>query len=129
MQQLMAGLKRYEKSHPELANKIQPIFISVDPERDNPAVLKQFVSAFHPNLIGLTGNSSEITAVAKSYAVFFDRVPGTNAEDYLMSHTQLPYLMGPKGEPLAPLPVDTPTTEINEGEPDAVAADLEKWVR
>jgi protein SCO1 len=129
MQQLMAGLKRFEKSHPKLAEKIQPIFISVDPQRDNPAVLKEFASAFHPRLIGLTGSAEEIAAVAKRFAVYFERVPGTNGDDYLMSHTQLPYLMGPKGEPLAILPVDTPATKGNEGMPDAVAADLAKWVR
>jgi protein SCO1 len=52
MQNLMLGLKAFEKAKPDLAAKIQPIFITVDPKRDTPEVLKQFVSAFHPRAIG-----------------------------------------------------------------------------
>ena len=129
MQHLMAGLKQFEKAHPELANKIQPLFITVDPERDTPAILKQFVSAFHPNLIGLTGDNAAIAEAAKSFAIYFQRVEGSSAENYLMSHSQTPYLMGTDGKPLALLPADTPNTEKNEGEPALVAAELAKWVR
>ncbi len=129
MQHLMAGLKTFEKSHPKLAGKVQPIFITVDPKRDTPAVLKDFVAAFHPKLIGLTGTDADIAATAKAYATTYEMVPGTNATDYLMNHMQLPYLMGPKGEPLVILPADRPQSEANEGEPQAVAAELAKWVR
>jgi protein SCO1 len=77
VQNLMAGLKAFEKREPELAKKIQPIFITVDPARDTAAVLKQFTSAFHPRLIGLTGTESEIAAAAKSFAVYYARVDGS----------------------------------------------------
>jgi protein SCO1 len=129
MQQLMSGLKRFEKAHPELADNVLPIFISVDPKRDTPAVLKEFVSAFHPNLIGLTGSEAEIALAAKAYATTYAVIPGRDGSDYRVEHMQLPYLMGPKGEPLALLPADRPDTEANEGAPDAVAAELAKWVR
>jgi protein SCO1/2 len=129
MQNLMAGLKAYEKSHPELGNKIQPIFITVDPTRDTKAVLKQFVSAFHARAIGLTGTEAEIAATAKQFAIYSSRVEGSSPENYLMSHSQTPYLMGPNGEPLAIMPADVPNTDANEGAPDLVEAELAKWVR
>lgn len=129
MQQLMAGLTQFEKAHPDLANKVQPLFITVDPKRDTPAKVKQFVEAFHPRLIGLTGTEAAIAAAAKAFAVYFQRVEGSAPDAYLMSHSQTPYLMGPDGKPLAILPADTPNTEPNEGKPDLVAAELAKWVR
>jgi protein SCO1/2 len=129
MQNLMAGLKSFEKKYPELATKIQPIFITVDPARDTSLVLKQFVSAFHPRAIGLTGTDSEIAEAAKKFAIYSSRVDGSSPENYLMSHSQTPYLMGPKGEPLAIMPADVPNTDANEGAPDLVEAELAKWVR
>ena len=129
MQNLMAGLKSFEKKYPDLATKVQPIFITVDPARDTPAVLKQFVSAFHPRAIGLTGTDTEIDEAAKKFAIYSSRVDGSAPENYLMSHSQTPYLMGPKGEPLAIMPADIPNTDANEGAPDLVEAELAKWVR
>ena len=129
MQQLMAGLIQFEKAHPDLVGKVQPYFITVDPARDTSAVLKQFVTAFHPRLVGLTGTDAEIAAAAKSFAVFFQKVEGSSPDAYLMSHSQTPYLMGPDGKPLALMPVDTPNTDANEGEPVIVAQELAKWVR
>ena len=129
MQQLMAGLSQFEKAHPDLADKVQPLFITVDPARDTPATLKQFVSAFHPRLVGLTGTEAEIAAAAKSFAVYYQREKGSAPDAYLMSHNQTPYLMGPDGKPLALMPVDTPNTDANEGEPKLVADELAKWVR
>jgi protein SCO1 len=129
MQHLMAGLKAYETANPKLAEKVQPIFITVDPKRDTPAVLKQFVSAFHPRLIGLTGDEKAIADAAKSFAIYAQRVEGSSAENYLMSHSQTPYLMGPDGKPLALLPADRPDSEANEGDPKLVAQELAKWVR
>lgn len=129
MQQLMAGLIQFEKANPDLATKVQPYFITVDPARDTPAVLKQFVSAFHPRLVGLTGTEAEIAATAKSFAIFFQKVDGSTPDAYLMSHSQTPYLMGPDGKPLALMPVDEPKTDANEGDPKLVAAELAKWVR
>ena len=129
MQNLMAGLKAYEKSHPELGAKIQPIFITVDPLRDTPEVLQQFVSAFHPRAIGLTGTEVEIADAAKKFAIYSSRVEGSSPESYLMSHSQTPYLMSPDGKPLALMPADVPNTDANEGAPNLVEAELAKWVR
>lgn len=129
MQHLMTGLAQFEKAHPDLAGKVQPLFITIDPQRDTPAVLKQFVTAFHPRLIGLTGSDDQIAAVAKSFAIFYEKQKGSAPDSYLMGHTQLPLLMAPDGKPIAPLPADMPKTEANEGEAKLVAAELGKWVR
>ncbi|MEO9599154.1 SCO family protein [Parasphingorhabdus sp.] len=118
---LMLGLKQAEKDNPALADKIQPIFISVDPERDTPAVLKQYVSAFHPRLIGLTGSADEIAQVAKKYLILYDVRDDESASEYLVDHSRQAYLFGPQGEPLALLPYD--------GTPQDVAAEIVRWMK
>ena len=125
----MAGLSQFEKANPKLAGKVQPLFITVDPQRDTPSVLKQFVTAFHPRLIGLTGSEDQIAATAKSFAIFYEKMEGSSPDAYLMSHSQTPFLMGPDGKPLALMPADTPNTDVNEGDPKLVVAELAKWVR
>lgn len=118
---IMLGLKQAEKEDPALASKIQPIFISVDSSRDTPAVLKQYVSAFHPRLIGLTGSPEEIADVAKKYLIIYDVRNDDGATEYLVDHSRQAYLFGPDGEPLALLPYD--------GTPQDVAAEIIRWVR
>ncbi|WP_447525731.1 SCO family protein [Parasphingorhabdus sp. NYA22] len=118
---IMLGLKQAEKDDPALAEKIQPIFISVDPGRDTPAVLKQYVSAFHPRLIGLTGSAEEIAAVAKKYLIIYDIRKDESSSEYLVDHSRQAYLFGPNGEPLALLPFD--------GTPQQVADEIARWVR
>lgn len=86
---------------PEIASKIQPIFVSVDPERDTPAVLKEYVAAFHPRLIGLTGTVEEIEAVKKAWRVYARKSEEKRGEDYLVDHSTFTYLMGPDGRYLA----------------------------
>jgi cytochrome oxidase Cu insertion factor (SCO1/SenC/PrrC family) len=82
-----------------MAAAIQPIFISFDPERDTPEVLKQYVSNFHPRLVGLTGTPEEVAAVAKAYRVYYSKVPNSSAPDtYLMDHSTITYLMDPQGK-------------------------------
>ncbi len=129
---LTLGLRQLEKTDRAKANRIQPIFISVDPARDTPAALKPFVSRYHPRLIGLTGSEADIAKVAQSYLVSFKRQPPLDPkapDEYLVAHQQLAYLMDPKGEPVALIPVDDITTDADEGPPEMVAAELDRWVR
>lgn len=121
LQVIAQGLRKFEKSDPALAAKVQPIFISVDPERDTPAVLKEYVAAFHPRLVGLTGTPAEIAEVAKHYGVYYMKEQQPGASGYLMNHSRTATLFGPKGEPIALVPQD-------EGA-DAVATELERWVK
>ena len=130
LQKIMNGFRVLEKAAPEKAAKIQPIFISVDPERDTPAVLKNYVSAFHPRLIGFTGMPEQITAVTKAFAVVYSKEESTGASDYLVSHSRTPYLFGPDGKVLALVPVDDPATpDIDEGSPQQVEKALDHWVK
>jgi len=129
LQKLMRGLSAFEKSDPARGARVAPMFITVDPERDTPAALKAFVSRYHPRLLGLTGTPEQIAAVAKAYVVTYNKVPGSAPDRYLMAHSQLAFLMDPAGKPLALLPLDDPSTDVDEGAPDKVAAELAKWVK
>ncbi|MEH6684608.1 MAG: SCO family protein [Qipengyuania sp.] len=120
-QRAMAGLKAFEEANPALGAQIQPLFISVDPGRDNPATLTEFTDNFHPRLIGLTGTKEQLDAVTGAFAATYTIEDPSEGGGYLVGHTNITYLFGPDGEPLAMLPTD-------EG-PEAVAAELEKWVR
>jgi len=120
MQRVAQGLKLLKASDPELAAKIQPIFITIDPERDTQAVVGEFAAAFSPDIIGLTGTPDQIAAAAKAFRVFYARGEAIEGGGYLVDHSNIVYLFGPAGEPLATLPVD------QGGE--AVAAELRKWV-
>ena len=79
------------------AERIQPLFITIDPERDTVAHLSDYVANFHPRLIALTGTSDEIASVAKAYHVWYEKVEEAGSADYLMDHTSITYLMGPDG--------------------------------
>ena len=120
MQRVAQGLKVLKASDPDLAAKIQPIFITLDPERDTPQVVGEFAAAFSPNIIGLTGTPDQIAAAAKAFKVFYARGEAIEGGGYLVDHSNIVYLFGTQGEPLATLPVDLGG--------DAVAAELEKWV-
>lgn len=121
LQLLAAGLRQFEESDPGRAARVQPIFITTDPERDTPEVLNRFVDGFHPRLIGLTGSEGEIAEVARSHGVFYARDGGREGKDYLVNHSRAAILYGPAGEPIAIIPHD-------EG-PGAVAAELGRWVQ
>ena len=71
----------------EIANKITPIFISVDPERDTPEQLKQYVVQFNPRLVGLTGTPEQIEAVTKSFRIYATKVENDMMDEYMMDHS------------------------------------------
>lgn len=129
LQHLMNGYQQFIKADPALAAKVQPIFITVDPARDTPDVVKTFIRQFDDRLVGLTGSEADIAAVTKGYAVVASKVKGSTPDSYLMAHTQIAYLIGPDGKPIAFIPTDDIGTPTNEGEPAKVRAELEKWVR
>ena len=95
------------------AKNIQPIFITVDPERDD-KVLADYVRAFHTSLIGLTGSPEEIRKVANAYKAFYAKVPGERDGDYAIDHTGVIYLMGRDGEYLGFMPPQTDPQKLTE---------------
>jgi protein SCO1/2 len=121
---LMQGYHAFAKAHPDKAAKLVPIFVTIDPARDTPQVLAQFTGNFGKELVGLTGTPQQIAAVAKEFAVYYEKRAASKGADpkaYLMDHSRAAYLMGPDGKPIALLPVD------QNGQ--AVAAELTRWVR
>jgi protein SCO1/2 len=85
------------------AAKVVPILVTIDPERDTAEVLKDYVGHFHPSVVGLTGTPEQIKQIAKSYRVYYAKVPdeGGDKDAYLMDHSSVIYLMGPDGKFMA----------------------------
>ena len=106
------GLKGFEAQDAARAAQVAPIFITIDPQRDTPQVLKPFVAAFHPRLVGLTGTPAQIAAVTKAYGVYAKRMDTSDPENYLMDHSAMVYLFGPDGRPIAFLPHQGLTAEM-----------------
>lgn len=78
--------------------RVTPILITIDPARDTPQALKDYVGNFHPRLVGLTGTEEQIAKAAKEYRVFYQKQSGATGADYLMDHSTLIYLMGADGK-------------------------------
>jgi protein SCO1/2 len=78
------------------AARITPVFITIDPERDTPKVLKEYMNAFGPNFVGLTGSAAAIKDVEKKYRVYAEKKP-LKGGNYGMDHSSVLYLMGPDG--------------------------------
>lgn len=95
LQKISRVMSALEKKQPAAAKTVQPLFITVDPERDTQAVMKEYVSLFHPKLVGLTGTKAQIDFVKKSYRIFATKVKDESANDYTVDHSSFIYLMGP----------------------------------
>jgi protein SCO1/2 len=83
------------------ADRTAALFISVDPERDTPEAMKDYLSSFDPHLRGLTGDAASLAAVAKAYRVYYKKVP-LEGGDYTMDHTAIVYLMDKDGRFVSP---------------------------
>ena len=121
MQKIGQAMRILDKDAPKVSEQVVPFFITVDPERDTPAKVKEFTAAFHPRIVGLTGSVLAITAVAKEYAVYFKKQKPAPGGGYMVDHLAVAFLMGPKGEPVAALPIDK--------DGPAIAEQVRHWVR
>jgi len=101
------------------ADRTGALFITVDPERDTPASMKDYLSNFDPHLRGATGDVDSITAVARAYRVYYKKIPTENG-DYTMDHTAIVYLMDKNGHFVAPFNMRRP--------PEAAAEELRKYL-
>lgn len=88
------------------ADQVQVIMVTVDPERDTPAQLADYVTHFHPSFIGLSGTEQEIAAVAAQYGVYYERHEGTAATGYLVDHTARVFVIDQQGEYWLSFPFD-----------------------
>ena len=100
------------------AEKANALFVTVDPERDTPSVMKDYLSSFDPHLRGLTGDPAAVTAMTKAYRVYVKKVP--QGDSYTVDHTAIVYLMGKDGRFVAPFNIKRGTAEA--------AADLRKYL-
>lgn len=91
--------------------RISALFVSVDPERDTPAVMKDYVSNFDKRIIGVTGPRTSINALAKSYRVYQRKVPGENGE-YTMDHSTVVYVMDKRGQFATSLNLQRPAKDV-----------------
>jgi len=82
---------------PDANKKVNLVFITVDPERDTPKLLKGYVPNFGPTFIGLTGTPEQIAAATRAYRVYFQKVPGKEGSPYLMDHSSIVYLLDRNG--------------------------------
>jgi protein SCO1 len=101
------------------ADRTRALFITVDPERDTPAVMKDYLSSFDPHLAGVTGDPAAIAQVAKEYRVYYKKVP-LEQGNYTMDHTAIVYLMDKDGRFVSPFNVKRPV--------EAAAADLRRYL-
>lgn len=104
------------------AGAIQPIFISVDPERDTPRALRTFLATYGPRFLGLTGTPRQIEEAAKAYHVQYARAGASGSPNYLMTYTVITYLMDPRGRFLRHFPYTTDPAELAMGIADAMAS-------
>lgn len=77
--------------------KVRGVFITVDPERDTPKAMKEYLSSFDPRITGLTGDAAAVAAAERAYRVYAKKVPDPNGVDYSMDHTAVVYLMDAGG--------------------------------
>ena len=106
------GLADYEKARAERGARVTPIFITVDPQRDNVAAMKAFTSAFHPRLVGLTGTPAASLAAQKAYGIYAKKVATSDPDNYLVDHFAIIYLFGPDGVPIAFLPHGSTAADV-----------------
>lgn len=122
VQRMAKGYEDFKAANPELSDKVIPMFISVDPQRDTVEVVAEFTAAFSSDMIGFTGSEEQIAAAAKAFGVFYSKgeVDENNPDAYLMDHSRAAFLMGPDGEPIALLPVEESAAGVTQA--------LETWV-
>jgi cytochrome oxidase Cu insertion factor (SCO1/SenC/PrrC family) len=97
-----------------LAERVQPLFITVEPERDTPDQLKSYVAQFHPRLIGLTGDPREVRKVLRAYKVYAAKTAPAQRDDPEVDHSSLVYLVDAAGKYIGYFPPGTPADRMVE---------------
>jgi len=92
--------------------QVQPLFVTLDPQRDKPAVLREYAAAFHPRLIALTGSQAEVRKVATDFKVFFEQVRLPGSKRYTIDHTAYTFLLDREGRFASLFPPGTPAERM-----------------
>lgn len=96
----------------DAGDQVQPVFVTLDPERDTPEVLREYAAAFHPRLVALTGTEGEIRRVATDYKVFFEKVTPPGSKTYVIDHTAYTFLLDREGRFVSLFPPGTPPARM-----------------
>ena len=104
----------------DLRKKFRVVMVSVDPERDTPEVLKEYMSNFGPEFIGLTGTPEQIRKMAKQWRAYYRKVPDPNGEGYSMDHSAVTYLLDTNGKYLRHFAYGTPPERMAKGILEAI---------
>lgn len=95
------------------AGRVTPVFVTVDPVRDTPEVMSEYVPHFHDRMVGLTGSPEEVAAMASAWRVYFEKVPNPDFPDgYTMDHSSIIFVMDPQGRYVRHFGFGTPPEEI-----------------
>jgi protein SCO1/2 len=114
----MAELAQIRKLLGADADKLQTVFVTIDPERDTAEILKAYVANFGPGVVALRGNAEQTAAAAKEFKVFFAKVPGKSAGSYTMDHSAASFVFDPAGRVRLFVPYGS--------DPKVLAADLKQ---
>jgi len=110
-----AAIEQLTASTPEKAARLQPLFISIDPQRDTPEALAEYLKYFNHNIIGLTGSPAQIDQTIKAYRIYAAKVPNQAdqaADSYMMDHSSFFYLMDGNNQFVAHFDHATPAEKI-----------------
>ncbi|XP_052285998.1 protein SCO2 homolog, mitochondrial-like isoform X2 [Dreissena polymorpha] len=92
--------------------KIVPIFVTIDPDRDTPAIIKDYLADFGPNLVGLSGSWEQLRVILKEFKVYYSKGPVDEDGDYIVDHSIITFLMNPEGKMAAYFPRSKTNIEI-----------------
>ena len=117
----MAELAQIKKSMGADGERVQGVFVTIDPDRDTPQVLKAYMASFDPTFVALRGSVEQVKATAREFKVFYAKVPGRSDGTYTMDHTAGSYIFDPQGRLRLFVRYGTPS--------DALAADLKQLLK
>lgn len=117
---LYAIAQGLEQLRPEQAARTRVVFVSVDPERDTPARLKDYAAFYHPNIIGVTGTPEQVAKVAGAYGAYYAKQATAGSAGYVVDHSAATYVVAPDGRLVESLAHGSP--------PEAFAAAINRWL-
>jgi protein SCO1/2 len=108
----LSELSKVQRELDDEGEKIQVLMVTVDPERDTPEKLEQYVTHFHPDFVGLSGTKEEIDAAGEGFGIFYEKEEGTEATGYLVNHTARVFVVDPQGNYQLSFAYGTPVEDI-----------------